>query len=336
MIKPYSQQGFSLVEILMVLLITSLILAGTANFFKSAMQLNESSTLKSDADHNFRAAMNLMSRDLMQAGQGIPTGGVPIPTGTGILAIVRPGPAGSNLTFPSGNTTIPSVTPGDALGTTVLGQTTDMITVLYADNTLDLSSVPLQAIATDGSTMTVDASIPITGNNGIAVGDLILFNNALGYAMQMVTSTNGTQTVTMATGDSMNWNQRSAPQGTILQLMSGGAFPTTTATRVWMISYHIDTTADPDLPRLMRQINNHTPRVVAVGIENLQVSYDLVDGSTNPTNVSNTTTPNLIRKANLFLAVRSAGTNSQTGEIFRTNLRTQISFRSLAFVDRYR
>lgn len=330
------EDGFSIVEMLLVVLITSLVMAGTATIFKNVMQLNEASILKSDSDQNFRAAANLLTRDMMQAGQGIPTGGIPIPTGTGILAIHRPGPSGSNLTFPSGYLTIPSITPGDGMGPTILAQNTDMITVLFADNTLALNSFPLQSISTDGATMTFNSSTPITGSNGIAAGDLILFNNAVGYAMQQVTSVNGTQTVTMSTGDSMNLNQRSATQGTLLQLKSGGVFPPTTATRIWMIGYYLDVSVDAEFPRLMRQVNNHTPRAVALGIENLQLSYDLVDGVTNPANVSDTTTPNLIRKANLVLGVRSAGVHSQTKEIFRNNLRTQVSFRSLAFVDRYR
>jgi hypothetical protein len=303
--------------------------------FQDAVQANEAGTLKSDADENYRAAMALVVRDLMQAGQGIPTGGIPLPSGTGAVDVTRPGPPGSNLTFPSGSTVLSAVSPGAALGPTVLGLATDMITILVADNTLALNTTPLQAIATDGSTMTVNSGMPITGSNGIAVGDLILFSNALGNAIQQVTATDGTQTVTMATDDSLHLNQRSAPQGTLLQLESGGAFPITTATRIWMITYYIDATTDPLQPRLMRRINNNPGRTVAVGIENMQMTYDLVDGVTNPTNVDSPTTPNQIRKANLVLAVRSGRANTKSRQFFRSNLRTQVSFRSLAFVDRY-
>lgn len=330
------QSGFSLMEMLMVLVVTLIVLAGTFQVFKGAMQVNEISSLKSDADENFRAAFTLVTQDLMQAGQGIPTGGIPIPTGTGISAIKRPGPAGSNLILDSTLTTFPAVVPGQGLGPTFLGQTTDVITVLYADNTLVLNQIPLQAIATDGSTMTVDSTVSITGSNGIAAGDLILFSNAVGNAIQMVTSVNGTQTVTMGAGDSMHLNQRTAAQGTILQLKSGGTFPLTTATRIWMITYFLDVTTDPVNPRLMRKINNNTERTMAIGLENLQLTFDLVDGVTNPTDVANPTTPNQIRKANLFLAVRSSAANFSGSQVFRSNLRTQISFRSLAFVDRYK
>jgi type II secretory pathway pseudopilin PulG len=330
-----SDKGFSTLELMIALCIVAFIVAGANQIFQSAVQANEGGTLKSDADENYRAAMALVVRDMMQAGQGLPTGGIPIPSGTGAVAINRPAPPGSSLTFPSGSTVLSAVSPGAALGPAVLGLTTDMITILCADNTLALNSTPLQAIATDGSTMTVNSGTPITGSNGIAVGDLILFSNALGNAIQQVTSTSGTQTVTMATSDSLNLNQRSAPQGTLLNLRSGGSFPITTATRIWMITYYIDATTDALQPRLIRRINNNLGRTVAVGIENMQLTYDLVDGVTNPTNVDSPTTPNQIRKANMVLAVRSSRANTKDRQFFRCNLRTQISFRSLAFVDRY-
>ena len=53
----------------------------------------------SDANQNLRAAINLVARDLMQAGRGIPIGGVPIPSGAGSSAIIRPGPTGTSYTF---------------------------------------------------------------------------------------------------------------------------------------------------------------------------------------------------------------------------------------------
>ena len=69
-------------------------------------------------------------------------------------------------------------------------------------------------------------------------------------------------------------------------------FLNTTATRVRMISYYIDNT-DTAHPRLVRRINNGSPTsfdntsgtTVAFDIDNLQISYDIADGVTNPANV---------------------------------------------------
>jgi hypothetical protein len=99
-----------------------------------------------------------------------------------------------------------------------------------------------------------------------------------------------------------------------------------------MLTYYVDTTTEP--PRLMRQINYNAPRAVAVGIDNMQLSYDIADGINNPTNVKAPANPNQIRKVNLYLSARSR-TRARSGQFLRNSLATQIALRSLAFVDRY-
>ena len=89
--------------------------------------------------------------------------------------------------------------------------------------------------------------------------------------------------------------------------------------------------------------------IVAFDIENLQITYDIADGVTNPANVRMTDadlngtgacapracSPNQIRKVNLLLSGRSARPSRVLGQYFHNTLVTQISLRSLAFVDRY-
>ena len=105
------------------------------------------------------------------------------------------------------------------------------------------------------------------------------------------------------------------------------------ATRVLMISYYVGgTTAKP---LLMRRINLGPERAIGVGVENLQVTYDLVDGDTNPLNEPQPELPNQIRKANVFLTGRSFRQWNRTQEYLRTSVSTQMSLRSLSFVDRY-
>jgi hypothetical protein len=198
---------------------------------------------------------------------------------------------------------------------------------------------PLAAIAADGSTMTVNASTSITDvDNGIAIGDLILFSNPLGHTIQHVTSLVDAQTVAFSQTDSMNLNQRSAPAGSIVQLQdTPGSFPTTTARRILMITYYVDN-ADPDSPRLMRIVNDGTPRPVALDVEDLQFTFDLMDGYANPADVSEPPTgnsPAQIRKVNLMLATRSREQNTATGRYQYQTLRTQVALRSLSFIDRY-
>jgi prepilin-type N-terminal cleavage/methylation domain-containing protein len=334
-----SDAGFTLAEMLIATAITLIVLSAAVEMMTSTMSLTSASRLTSETNHGLQAGMSLMVRDFMQTGQGIPLGGIPLPSGGGAAAVVRPGPA-STLTFPAGATTLPALSPGNGIGPTLLGVQTDVVTLLYIDRTLDLSAYPLVSIATDGSTMTVNASTPITGVDGIKAGDLILFSNAQGNALQMVTQTPSSQIVDFATGDSMLLNQRGAPQGTIMNLQSSpGVFPPTTALRVMMISYFVDDTTDPTLPRLVRRINLGNNLAIAMGVENLQVTYDLVDGVSNPTNVDEPASgysANQIRKVNLFVSARSQDLNQQTHQYFRNSMATQVGLRSLSFVDRYR
>jgi hypothetical protein len=149
------------------------------------------------------------------------------------------------------------------------------------------------------------------------------------------------QVITFNAGDVFNLNQRGAPAGSILDIQIGGAFPanTYTALRLNMFSYYLNTTARARIPRLMRQYNFQAARSVAEVIENLQLSYDFVDGVTNPTDQA--TVPaglseNQIRKVNLAMSGRSDQVYSLNQQYFRNSLETQISLRSLSFFDTYR
>jgi hypothetical protein len=347
--------GFTVVELLVATAITLVIMGGTLVAFTHAMRANEAAVLSLGMNGSLETAIDLMVRDFTQVGQGLPsTKVIAIPSGTGAGAVIRPGPPGTNYTFPAGATEMAAVTPGAGLGGLVNGAATDMITVVYADSLFDpllCNTTPAGActIAADG------ASMAFTSNTLIADGDVIMFANgtAPGSAAQMVTGHGGSlpnQTIQFGARDALNLNQRGASiAGNVLDIQtSPGVFPPTTVSRIRMLSYFLDATADP--PRLMRRINAEPARTVAFGIESLQFSYDLVNGLTNPTDVKMNATdlagggacgaapcsPNQIRKANLFLAARSRGRYTATQQFFRNTLVTQVSLRSLAFVDRYR
>ena len=346
------QSGFSLVEILVAIAVMLVIMAATLGAFNDALRVNEAASLFADMDQNLRAGANLMIRDFMQAGQGIPTGGIPVPNGAGALPLNRPSPPLAAYSFALGATTLPAVITGDGLGPQAYGVATDMVNIMYADNTLVINQLPLQNINPNGQDMTVNAATPIAGvQNALQGGDLILFSNALGNALQTITRVNGTQTVFFDPNDAFQFNQRGTPSGNILCISNAGTnlnpndcsandggFPITTATRVWLISYYLDAATDPLMPRLVRQVNFNAGRPVALVIDNLQLSYDLVDGVTNPVNIAVPIAPlseNQIRKANLFYSARSANRFTKTQDFFRTSLATQVSLRSLSFVNRY-
>jgi prepilin-type N-terminal cleavage/methylation domain-containing protein len=332
------EQGFSLVELMIAAAISLVLLAATMGSFKDALGINEKATQMADLEQNLRAGMNIVVRDFVNAGWGIPTGGIPIPSGAGAAPVRRPGPPGTNYDF-SPIETLAGVNAGANLGPLGNGRSTDIVNILYSDNLLPLNQMTLDAIAANGSSMTVNPAVPITGvPNEIRTGDLIAFSNALGNTLQYVTRAEG-QTVFFQTGDPLNLNQPAAPQGSITQIQNAGVFPPTTATRVWLVTYYLDTITDPEMPRLIRRINNRSGEVVALVLEDLQLTYDLVDGVTNPTNIASPVapnSPNQIRKVNIFLSGRSSSLIRNTEEYLRRSLTTQVSLRSLAFIDRYR
>ena len=329
--------GFSLMEMMITTFLTMVVVAGALGALDDGLMMQENAGLSSEMNHNIRSAMNELTWDFLQAGQGMPLGGVPIPSGSGATPIKRPGPG--SLTFPAGLQMLPSVHTGNALGPTLLGSPTDIVTILYVDTTLDLDQLPLADLDGSGSTMTVEGQIKIDQpGNALAVGDLIMFSNAMGNALQMITSIASKSTVVFSVDDPMDLNQRTATGGTILQLRdSPTSFPPTTATRVVMVTYYVDDSV-PASPRLMRVLGNGAPRPIAMEIEGLQLTCDLVDGVTNPSGVDTPVAPNAeaeIRKANISIQARSYKTHRLTGEYQRRMLTTQVSLRSLSFFDRY-
>jgi len=331
--------GFTLIELMIATAMTVALLGLTLTALNGAHVANSLGTMVLDTTQNLRAGMNFVIRDLSQAGNSIPVGGVPIPGGPGINPINRPGPT-PGMTFPP--VVLHAVTPGNGLGPTIDGLQTDMVTVTYADQSIALSDFPLVSVEEGGGKVTIDPRTNIDASNEIAEGDLILFSNAMGNAVQTVTSVEGSFVLRFGFGDPFNLNQRTATQGSVTQLQSSGVFPPTTVTRLVMVTYYLDATTVPSRPRLIRRTGFDPPRPVAIVVENLQMTYDLVDGSDeiNPTliNIDEPSPPNTpaqMRKANFYMAARSDDLDVRSHRFFRTNLSTQVSFRSLAYFDRY-
>jgi prepilin-type N-terminal cleavage/methylation domain-containing protein len=328
--------GFTLIELMIASVITSVALAVAMTAFQGMAQTSDGAALLSDVNLSLRSTLNLMTRDVLSAGRDIPVGGISIPSGAAATAIKRPSPAGTTRVFDEDWVVLPAVSPGDGLGPAIGGRTTDIVTILVADP--DFQKIPAD-VAEDGSSAEVDEDTPIDGPGGIAVGDLIMFEAAGHRALQMVTGRTG-QTLQFTAGDDMNLNQRGASEGTIMPLIPLSEDPGDASlhmmevSRVLMISYYIDA-SHPARPVLMRRINLGPERAIGVGVENLQVTFDLVDGDTNPLNEASPELPNQIRKANVFLTGRSYREWGRTREYLRTSVSTQMSLRSLAFVDRY-
>jgi type II secretory pathway pseudopilin PulG len=385
------RNGFSLIELMVSMAVTMVIIGAAIGALIQAENVTTAVALEANTQQNIRAGMHALVRDLAQAGEGIPQAGLSVPSTAALTSnIVRPG--GIAGFFPAAYTALPQVTPGSQIGEdakTLDPNTgavqdalfkTDTITILYEDNTLVSSALgpggvpaPLlnqypvtQAapaapvcsgvIAPSGLTVTLLPScftLP-GGPVPLTVGDLIMFHNDLGTALEMVTDIAGS-VITFSAGDPAGLNATGLPQGTVAQL-NVGVVPTSIS-RVWMVTYYVDSNTNPQRPQLIRQVNypnyptvanaSYPPQPVADIIENLTFSYDLLNstapggtyalGPGNAPQPVNPDTPFNIRAVNVTLAGRSEYTYTATTapQYFRNNLSTQVSIRSMAFVNSF-
>jgi Tfp pilus assembly protein PilW len=346
-----SERGFTLVELLISTLVSITVLGIAVGTFSNAMSLKDTAMQVADASQNLRGGSNLLVRDLLQVGRNLPRGGIAIPSGAGSSAIRRPGPPDEAYTFDEDAVVLSALTTGEAMGATINGSETDMITLITEDPylaplTLFPSTTPgtsAAKIAADGTSFNVGSNtVWLNGDpeNGIApikAGDLIYFQ-ATSNTLQTVTSVSG-KTVYFASNDPFNLNQPGAEAGSITEVI--GAWQVT-ARRVFMYTYYVYEDV-PGIPRLMRQFNFFPPQALAGVIEDLDLSYDLVDGTYNPVNVKSlpydannmTYTENQIRKVNIHIGVRSEFKSVKHDDYLRNHVSTVISLRNLAYVSRY-
>ena len=91
------EQGFSLTELLIAATISIVLLGVTMGSLNDSFGLNEKATQMADLEQNMRAGMNFLVQDFVNAGWGIPTGGIPIPSGAGRGGSQAARPSGHEL-----------------------------------------------------------------------------------------------------------------------------------------------------------------------------------------------------------------------------------------------
>ena len=371
------QSGFTLVEVLVAMAVMTVILAVTLSILTDAIHTVEGVSLLADTQENLRAGMNYIVRDLVQAGEGIRREESRFPTPAALPPSCGPGiySAGDQLRKFSSSLdrdTRHFARISDRNDPNTSGAETDLINVIYADNTLidannhwlnqfpvntpgggagcaGATKTPNGKMVTPGTTTTVtfDAScINInTGNTALAAGDLILLQaNAGPMALLAISTANPANSISFSAADPFALNNSGKTSGTIAQIQSpsgSGTYTTTTATRVWMITYFINT-ANPLRPQLMRQVNLRAAQNVGDSIENMQFMYDILNsGSTPPSVTTDVTSPTLaqipyIRDVYISLFARSENPYSASQSYFRNNLQTAVSIRSLNFFNEFR
>jgi type II secretory pathway pseudopilin PulG len=315
--------GFSLPEMMISMGIMMVILAGTFAAMTSAMKAEQTASSITSVNNNLRSSMDLLVRDLLQVGQGMPVGRViGIPNGAGATAITRPGPGpsapcpGVPATFPIASS-LSAVTVGPGLGPPINNVCTDVITTIAFDGAFD--GVFVSSIAANGRSLTVypygpdkvvgnadDVNIsdaPDVNGDNVRVGDLLAVVKGSASALVAVTAVAG-NTITFNTGDLFGINQfdttlamlgtvnrvkAASPGDPNTQTVTGGVVTIlagqSTVSRVRMITYWVDSTTNPASPRLMRRVGTGAPNAVAFELEAFRLTYDIANLVNNPAHV---------------------------------------------------
>jgi hypothetical protein len=264
-----SSLGFSLLELTIAASIGAVVVVTAADLMSRGMKASWITSQKAELQQDFRAASNLLQRDISMAGagalgqQGLAANAVGLPFGLGTLPVYPCSGLvtcnyvnGAPVAYPTsgGAPYIYSIIPGPNLGIIMPAGPTDIVTVVTADANLALNCYTA-AINAAATVVTFQLPSPLPGTcvlpTGVAApqplnaavvglqgGDMILFGTkAVGVVTGAVTACapTGTNTacfsVPFAGTDPGHVNQPTAPTGSLLQFVGVGA-PASTAISV--------------------------------------------------------------------------------------------------------
>ena len=384
-----SISGFTLIELLVAIALGVIVVGVGVSIYKQAQDSTTYVTQRTTVQGNARTALNQLTQDLNLAGYGVPISGVQVPSAAGFFCSTGSGAYAYSCPatmpgFPviAGQPTVTGIMPGSGAGVVLNGNKTDAITIAYVDsapnfymdnptNTAGFDSHPLLQATVSGGTTTLgfDAANTYPAINdakwGFKPGDLVLVSNGTGSAIGEITAAPTATSLLLGGGDPMNLNQdfntiASVPKllgfgsGTQLYNAGKGPLPTTTVTRVYLVTYYVQydplaqasgTTAQS--PRLYRMVNgdsgHNQPVPVAEQISNLTFTYNLFNvvcgGSqlANQETLTSTSQIPLIKTVSAYVTAASTlGTTALPGQtIQQVPLSTSVSPRNLSYYDSY-
>lgn len=355
-----SESGYSMLELLISMTLLTVIMGATLGGLSDIMKGNETVMMISSTNNTLRGGMDLMVRDLLQVGSGLPASHtVSIPSGPGATAVRLPGPPGTAFMTSVADLSLPAVMPRPGQGPSVDGVATDVLAMLMADNAfLDVRLTAVSATSVDiAPGVTLDS-----GPDRVTPGQLMMISKGSLTTLVQVTAVNaGARRLSFDSGDSLGLNQPAATSGSLAALNAAepaNAPANTIISRVRLITYYVDTSHNPERPRLVRRINNGHPTTfdntlgttVAFDVPDLQFSFDISNGTGNPGNVEMTAADlggsgacapdpcgaTQIRKVNVEATGRSQNRLPPANTYFHNTLKSQVSLRGMAFVDKYR
>lgn len=258
--RTHNQAGFTLIEMLLVVTILGIVLAGTTSLMKSSLSISTATYELTDAQESLRSAQEYISRDLMNAGDGLksmtyipvnttfivnflsltPIADASMPsqaTNLGILTTDNNVPAGTTTPAPR-----PSPSPSPVASPTpiTLRTGTDRQTILEIDPDL-VSNPPIfpSAINTAGDTITLPATTTTAQMNTFTAGEIYFMTSMRGGTFGTLTSVDvANKKLFFANGDFCGFNNNGA-NNRFKDISSNGTLPTTLQ-RMRIIQYFVD------------------------------------------------------------------------------------------------
>ena len=368
------ESGFSLLEMIIAMALGMIVLGAAVQLYTQGVGATFKVSQRAEMQQDFRAASNMVLRDLSMAGAGLGNNtAIALPS----AATPRYGCDQSTCHLGTANTapglyplqsTTPyfyGLLPGYQQGPTInTGYPTDTIAVAYTDTNFylncytatvtSLGVVQFQLPTTlPAGCLPTGVSTPQAVNDsiiGLTVGDLVYVSLSSIPVVVEVTgapTSTGTNTysVPFANNDVLKMNQTAAGYG--LNTARVG-YSGTNPTRVFVITYYIDNTLNP--PRLMRQVSGHTPMPVAENVVYMQFTYDLFNDSTGSVAVACNTPgaaadgcsgastglpPNEVTKINIAHMALNSTIKSSQGGFQGLDLVTSVSARDLTYNNSY-
>jgi prepilin-type N-terminal cleavage/methylation domain-containing protein len=311
------QSGFSLLEMVIAMSLGTIVLGAAVQIYSQGVAATWTVTQRAELQQDFRAASDIMTKDLSLAGAGLsPGAAIALPSAsTPLYGCDQTSHCYLNSiagTYPlqSGTPYLYGLIPGYNKGPVLAAGTTDVTTVVYTDSGFYLNcytaTVTAKSVVTFSqpippATWASEGCLPNTVTTpqavndaalGLTTGDLVLMTlggtTMVGEVTGPVTtgtdaSGNITYIVPFANNDALKMNQTPTGKGfnTAALLSSGSSAVApcgaTGPCRLLVITYYIDNTTTP--ARLMRQVSGHSPVPVAENIVYMKFSYDLFNAN---------------------------------------------------------
>lgn len=349
------QSGFTLLELVIAMVIFLIVTGSIYGLMQLGTYDRNRASRRSDVLKNARVAVQLIGRDVLNAGLGFHRRGGIVPDNFDSTQFGVPLDADGNRDL------VTSVLAGNNINTNTLNldNTVRTDTIFFAYRDLDFNTgniVDLAGVSAGGS-----PSIPrlttklANGAAAVQIYDLFLIESDTSQALVMATATNNTNTVDFAPGDPLGLNQALngvGQSGSILRqcISSADTNCTTysaTMKRVFLLGYKVK--PDGTLVRLIFGNNRGQGASaqiqelpLAYNIENLQINYILDDGSTSdnpsagPDGIAGTVDDdaqgfNRIRQVQINISVQSTEIDEKTRRPETIRLSSTYSTRNLEY-----